>query len=736
MNYTTAAAKELYLLTTLQFQLGSTEVKLYGGVRLDDGELRFCLSDKLDSGLTPSGLSPATESIAAPFGMTGIMLDRFDAVGQIYKDTDGATAVNLALNARTKLQGLGLSLDGSLVFEKASPRLVVVTLTADHPLTLTDFVESVLGGSWHWVDDLTKQIAFQEGRMYYLSSASAFQYPATTGVTYTPGYHIAAKLRLFEKYAFDIVLDVEKNGEKNVVTVTGGVPELDFDFVTFQKPQLQICTKPESSYFRISTDIVLLGTSIASVEADYSVKEQAFGGRVSRSFDVDIPAIGGTSSGHHVDLAVSFVWTSGAKGGFKITDITGLPANVFDLAREFEKYLNDIKSGGCEKILGDWLKDLCKTTLSPGFDGPPKKQDGQMLLPLKLTYTISLGGQGASSTIGFTAQFEIPRSLSGLPAAMWGWAVTSVPDIVGKILGDPNTYKALALACAIKYGAAAGARFICRALETVGKDVAQSIADAAAGFAASDIAATAELAAAIAGITVAVVGGIIEEFLDFLKHLLDDPLGIKKRAKEKEDNARINAQADKIRAALKPVWDKVAAMEAAQAASSLKTAIDRSGNFSAVWTEGAVSGLPAGAAVEYRLSLLGGAAGDKAGSVWPGTEPYIYTRDRTSATISLSKIPNPGQFGLNASITGFISGIIFLTSKAESDLSTAIGTLNGVDLDSARALANQLGGDLRRLKDYNTKGVRTAPVYAVLDMPALMTVGQSRIGRNTRIRSK
>jgi hypothetical protein len=730
MDYQQTTETSLYLLSTLNFDLGDTAVRLYGGVKVARNEFTFVLADKLGPEFALPEHADATRAIIAPFGMTGVTLEEFQAAGSIRKD-EGDTVADLVLHAKARLHGLSLNLDGSLVFEKSLPRLVVVELKADHPLTLRDFVISVLGGQWEWMDQVTRQFAFKEGSLYYLSSTGATWKDPATGLEYLSGYHIRAKLRLFESYDFDIRLDADTKNK--AITVKGSVARLDFDFVTFEKPELQISSRSAGPYFRLSTEsLIVLGSSF-KVGADYHDGE--FRGRVEKSFDVDIPAIG-SSSRRQVNLAVGFAWTSGAGGGFRITEISGLPTNVLDLAAEFEKYLNEIHRGGCEKMVSGWLKDLCKTKFEPALNGKPTREGGKMKVPLKLSYTIDFGERRmASEVIPFDALFEVPTSLSNLPSALWGSVVASVPTIVEGILGNPGAYKALAMECARRYGAAALARFICRAARQFGQDFAKSLASEAGAIAAADVAAAAELAAAIAALSVTVARSIIDEFADWIKNIWDQITG-KKEEKEKQDNARIAAQAAQLRAAMNRVWEKVRALADTQPVTALKVRVD-SDQYVAHWARNDISSqLPEGAALEYEFQPLSGSVGDRTGAAWAGMSPRIEPAGKEGVTFPITSIPNYRQFELNASVRGRIAGIRFLTPEIDRQLSSAINGLRNSDLSAATDLANQLSDDLRLLRGYHSNGVRTGPVYAALDMPALMTVGQSRIGVNTRIRRK
>ncbi|HEX7956107.1 MAG TPA: hypothetical protein VF508_04140, partial [Pyrinomonadaceae bacterium] len=537
-----------YLLSTMEFDVGGTRVKLYGAVEATASEFTFVLSKDMafDTALLPAG--DATKSIDAPFGMKGVRLQDFDLRGRIYKDASGKTDADLTLSAAALFTSPALSnfrLGGALVFEQTTPRLALVAFSADQPLTITQLVRSVVGGTWDWADGVTDQFAFRRGLMYYLQpppdSPSDYKYTyrraqGGPGLVCLPGYRLDASLRIFGRYDFDIQAAVVGDA----VSLSGTTGKLDFDFVTLTNSRLEISTSPAGKYLRVSTTVSVLDTTAsAAITAAYDLTRKSFLGSVTIA-----------------SLTVTFTWTQDSGGGLQIVGLGGLPDGLLNLVEQFTKVLNELRGGGCEKILGDWLNGLSQTTLTPALNGSPVKTGSSMKLPLKLTYAVKMDGrQIASSVIPFDAIFTIPKGLSDLPAAMLKSFADSSLQIAGDILSNPDTYKAVALEVAKKAGAQALARFICRALQQFAEDVAKQLAsEAAKFFANATLSAAAELAGMVAAVALLGLNAVVsffEEIWDEIKKLFgggDD--------KKEEAERRIRDLRSKVAAAMQPVWDK------------------------------------------------------------------------------------------------------------------------------------------------------------------------------------
>ena len=458
-----------FLLSTLQFDVG-TPVRLYGGIEVSTATgLTFVLGKNMpwDPQLLPAG--QATTQISEPFGMTGVLLQELDVVGHLYRGDGGSTQVDLRLVAAATFPSLpGFRLEGALVLEQSSPRLALVRLTTQpasprqppataRPLTLTQFITSVVGSTWEWMDGVTDQFAFWSGDLYYLRPPPAapdtytFTYTATDGSTLvcSPGYHAEAVLRIFGRYDFSIALAVVplKAGGSAVTLRTTLLTPIDFDFITFSNPSLELSTDPTvGKYLRVSTDILLFGSPFLKVAAAYVVASGGQPGRFLGSVQanlgaLNLPVVGGSATAD-VTLGVTFAWTS---GGFSIVRIDGLPSLDNNLIEQFAGYLNSM-GGGCAGIVSDWLNSLAVTTLTPGLNGSPTRSGGQMTVPLTVTYNLKGGGETlATAVIPFEAVFDIPTSLNDLPRALFMSLVNSAAGIVRAMLSNEGTYRAMAL---------------------------------------------------------------------------------------------------------------------------------------------------------------------------------------------------------------------------------------------------------------------------------------------------
>jgi hypothetical protein len=730
----------VYLLSTLQFDVGTTRVQLYGAIQASSAAgLTFVLSNDMpfDPQLLPPG--QVTTRVDEPFGMTGVRLEQFQVVAQITRGSDGGALVSLVVQAAATFPSLqGFTLEGALVLEQTSPRLALVRLTTQQPLTLTQFVQGVLGGSWDWMDGVTDQFAFRSGDLYYLNpppdSPGTYTYTYTgsdgTQLVCTAGYHADAVLRIFGQYDFQISLAVVPLNPGNAVTLTTTLTTpLDFDFVTFSNPSLELSTLPSGKYLRVSSGILLFGTSF-KVAAGYDLTRSSFVGSVSADLgSLSIPVVGGSQS-TDVTLGVEFAW---AQGSFAITRIDGLPSLDVNLVQQFASFINQMQ-GGCEKIVSDWLNSLSSTTWSPGLNGSPTRSGSQMTVPLTLTYTLKGGGSVLySTTLPFSAVFEIPTSLSDLPGAVFLSLVQSAGQIASDILSNPDAYEALAVEVARRAGAQAFARLLCRALAEFGKDVAQAIIDAAGTIAADTLAAAAELAAALAAVAVAGLSAAMSGILDLLKEFWDWLTG-KDEEKKDEAEAKIRAQAAQITSAMDVVQQAIDKARSVLQMASLTVAVDAQGRFSANWAMAQFdpSKLGDGPMVTFVLTLLQGAPGT-AGAPWPGLQPVTLPVSTASYALPLDQVPDAADYRMNASVQAVAGNVTILSSQTIAQLQGAVDQLNGVDNDVAHQLAGDLQTRLNALVSVNTGGITGNVMYATLSGPAVMTVGQSAVGVSTRL---
>jgi len=725
----------VYLLSTLQFDVG-TQVRLYGAIQASStAGLTFVLSKDMpfDPHLLPSG--QVTTRVDEPFGMTGVRLEEFEVVAQITRGGDGEALVDLTVEAVASFPSLqGFTLEGALVLQQTSPRLALVRLTTQQPLTLTQFVRGVLGGSWEWMDGVTDQFAFRSGDLYYLNppagSPDSYTYTYTasdgTEVVCTAGYHADAVLRIFGSYDFQISLAVVPLNPGNAVTLTTtALTPIDFDFVVFSNPSLQISTLPSGKYLRVSTDLAVFGTGGFHVAAAYDLTQSAFTGSVSKDLgSLDIPVVGG-SQPTEVTLGVDFAWTN---SGFAITGISGLPSLDMNLIQQFTSFLNQMQ-GGCEKIVSDWLNSLTQTTWSPGLDGSPTRSGGQMTVPLKLTYALKADGSVLYTTdLPFSAVFEIPTSLSDLPRALFLSLVESAGTIASDILSNPDAYQAMAVEVGRRVGAQAFARLLCRALAEFGEAVAQAIIDAAGAIVADTLAAAAELAAALAAVAVAGLSAAMSGILDLLRRFLDWLTG-KDEEKKEEAEDKLRAQAAQITSAMDVVQNAIDSARGVLQMASLTTGVDAQGRFSASWamTQFDPARLGEGPMVTFVLTLLQGAPGTAGAALQAVTLPV----QTASYALPLGQIPDLGDYRMNASVQAVATGVTVISPAAQSQLQGAIDQLNGVDNDVAHQLAGQLQTRLDQLVAVNAGGITGNLMYATLAGPAVMTVGQSVVGVST-----
>jgi hypothetical protein len=736
----TTTDARFFLLSTLQFDVG-TPVRLYGGIEVSTTSgLTFVLGRKMpwDPQLLPPG--QATTSISEPFGMTGVRLDELDVNAHLYKDPNtGSAAVDLTVVAVATFPNLsGFRLEGALVLQQSQPRLALVRLSTTTPLTLRDFVTAVVGSGWDW--GATDQLAFISGDLYYLKPppnqpSFTFPYPASDGTTLTctPGYHADAKLQLFGKYTFSISLAVVPlTAGGNAVTLsTTLLTPIVFDFITFKNPSLELSTNPTTGkYLRISTDILLFGTTF-TVAAAY--QQGAFIGSVTADLgQLSLPVVGG-STGADVTLRVEFAWQ---QGSFSITRIDGLPSLDNNLAQEFSKYVNGM-SGGCAQIVSRCFDDLSQTTLSPALDGSPTKSGGQMQVNLNVTYNMKVAGQSvATAVIPVPLTFDIPTSLSDLPRALCMSLVDSAASIVAAMLGNEDTYKAMALEVGRRAGAQVMARLICRAVEKGLQAAAEALARAAAGMAAETLAAAAELAAALASVALMGFSATLSGFMELLDKLVGWITGKDKEKKEQAED-QIRAQGARIQQALSGVFAAIDTARGRLALKALDVNVDAAGNFVAAWSMANFdpSELGDGPTVTYTLTLLQDAPGTRGAAPWSSRLAPVTGMpvDTASRSISLASIPDAAGFGMNASIVAIATGVTILKPQTQGDLQNAIDQLNGTGNGVAQDVAAGLQTQLNQLIQYNDAGITSDTMYATLQAPATVVVGQSQVGVTTRL---
>ena len=738
ITYTSKSEVGFYLMSELKFDIKGTPVLLYGGIALTSNEAVFEMGTNVpfDKSLFPNA---PTNTISEPFGMKGVTLDELEAKGVFEKNGD----VTLSLGAVAGLTNLNtLKLTAALVFDGVRPRLIYLGLTSNPPLTLTQFITDVLGGTWSFMDAITDQFAFQSGQMYYLEEPSGapngytFDYTLPqqqSPTTFYPGYHIIGSFQIFGQYNFQVKLDVESSGIQLTTVVTTPINIIP-DVVELTDPNLQISTLTGNKYLKIGTGLKLFGTAItAQLDAQYDMGQSLFQGEVDVSLNnVSIPTMSGSNT-ENLNLSFQFQWSK--SGGFKITNIDGLPSNELGLLDEYYKTLQSFSSSGCQAIVKSMISDLDKTKLSIAMNGSPKKNGGNLEVPLAVTYEVLFAGKSiTSATIDITPSFVIPTSLHDLPKDIWQWFVDNAGTLTDQILSDPKTYKAITIAAANKGLGTLAARLLCRALEKFGQAVAEAIADAVAGAAAETLAGAIELAAAVAAVALAGVATVVGGLIGLLKKIWGWLTGSDQKKKQEAED-KINAIKKKVNNAMLKVTDAITDAEKKIQISQLNVSINAQQEFEAQWdvVNYPASKLGNGANLSYILKLLTGVPGDESGTQIGSTHTFnnLSTVDFTEA---LKSIPNYQSYQLNASISTQLTGIDFLSTQTKNSIQNSITQLRKANNSVATSFADDLQNKLNALQKYNTSGIVSTPVYATLNSPGL-TVGQSLLGLNTQLKS-
>jgi hypothetical protein len=749
MTYQPRTEGSFYLLSILEFNVG-TPVTLYGTIEVTtEKDLSFVLSKDLlfDPKLLPAG--EPTKMIDAPFGMSGVQLKDFEVNARIYKVPNAikkdqpTTKSDLRVNATARFTNSSLSdfeLSGAIVFENASPRLALVSLSADKPLTITQFVQSVIGGTWGWMDGVADQFAILGGDMYFLKPRPS---PADRD-TYTyeykdrkiicsPGYGVDATLRIFQSYDFKITLTVESpvegSGGSSTIHLIGSLDRLAvFDFIILERLSLEISTKQTS--MSIGANVRLLGADIGRLDASYDTASRAFGGVIQDGDLLPAPL-----------TSVAFSWSKDA--GFRITSIGGLPQTFLDILA----FLNALKnrlSGGCQDIVAKWLNGLY-TSIKPALNGSPSKNGSAMNVPLKLTYEVwcKLPGRDErldSGDIDFSVSLQIPDSLAGLPEAIGKTIIdiNNAESIAGKILSNPRTYKAIAIFVGMQYGKQALARMICRALDVPelknNPDTAKDIAKAETEVP-STLEDAAELAAQLTRVAlldvVPLVGnlvGILGEIASILAEIaaiIANPLKLLHLNKEKDEaeerkkdaQRKIQEQCQTALGALNNLLDEVERYRSQIQIEDVELRLEAGNVYVATWRPASRNIAGIQPPVVCMLALL-----DKDKEpVWSsdGNNP-IYA-DQTPYRISMGARREPVLY---ASVTSSIGNLQLLDVNAKQQIRDVAQQLQDADAqDGAK--------DLRKTIDNMPDKITTVRVLSATRMG--MIIGNSFIGKNTFI---
>ncbi|MEU8261575.1 hypothetical protein AB0C02_13260 [Micromonospora sp. NPDC048999] len=730
----------LFLLYTLAFDAGGQPIRLRGFLAVAPGEARFVVgADVPFDEIGGSSPEAVTTQIDNPLGLTGVTLTDLAAEGRIYRRPAGPhageTAVDLAVRATAVLPGLGLRLTGAMVLEDGDVRLVLVQLSADHPITMTEFLSQILGGVVRWAAMVTDQLAFRAGHLYWLEVPTGerenytYDYPPApdaASVTFRPGYRVEGTLRLFGRYDFVVSL-VASNGETTMTTTTPNAIDV-FDFVTLDQLELEFANASRGSYLRVRTTVSILRTPIqGKILAEYDTGRNVFAGRVT----AELPGVRLPLHDHPVDvrLGVAFTWGRGGGGdsGFRITEISGLPDGALDMLDRF-RYLLNPPFGSCGKIVEEWLGETLRARITPALDGNPTRQGpSTMRVPLKLAYALEVDGHSiVENSISFAAVFDIPGSLDELPRSIWLSLFDSVADIAQSVIAQPATYEALAFEAGRRGGASAFARFICRALEEALEEVAKALAQVAKTVVAETIAAAAELAGALVAVAllgVAAVVSFFEQIWDEIKSWFGGGDSKKEEARE-----RVRAIRAQVEEAVNDVTRQIDEVCRRITASALRTTLDDAGQAATtvIWNVPDADRQDTGC-LSCHLQYLSGEAGDPSGTL------LLDVPDPTFPEVRPVDFGADVDYRMNARIQTAVTGITFIRPQVLARIDEAVDQLRGVGDREAGDFADYLASLRVRYDGYNRDGIRGDWVYATTDVPTWLTIGRSRVGFNTRL---
>ncbi|MGB0175717.1 MAG: hypothetical protein ACPF9D_01035, partial [Owenweeksia sp.] len=699
---------------------------------------------ELTASLELSTGSP-TQTVEAPFGMTGINFAELslniDHTFAQTKPKQVAASTDLIINGKINLEALenNLILDGTIIFEKSEPRLALVTLTANPVLTIYDFVVQVIQKPWHWVDSITKAIGLVSGSMYYLKcpsslttqqcSAYTFQYPpddegpgtqgspASKSVTYKQGYHLDAVLQFFEKYNFQIDLDVENDGIELSGTYIGTTAQktdtLSVYFIQITAPTLTIKTTNGQKAFEVSAQrFTLFGTDIGNIAMQYS------NGIFSGSYQH-------TST---PEITVDWQWT---KGDFSITNIDGLGTQDIQDAKAIENIvsqLNKLGGNGCSDLVNSMFNNQVKTnfflSLTTGKK-PSESSPGIMQVPLTVTVGLTIAGQSITTVpVNFEIDISIPSSLDDLPAAIWD-TVTNPQNlelIFRDVIANKATYEAIALVCAKKVGASIAARILCK---TQDEELAEALEEAIeAGEVVGELGAVLELDGVVAAVVAAAAAVAVVSFLAEVWDKIKSWFG-GGDSKKQEAEDKVNAMINKVEPILTRLDNQLTNVASKIQISELQVSLDANGNFIAEWDFPNTT-LGPNNTLQYQLRLLTGAVGSGSTTNAPGiaVQPFqIMTGTTYTKSWAALKQESP-QYQMNAAIQSSITGYTFMTDTTEqqlkqvvSNLSSIAGKVDSSTRDNINNFNTKVNDFIKRMTDYNKHGLTSDIVDAQFKYP-------------------
>ncbi len=698
----------------------------------------------------------ATESVEAPFGMTGINFGELKlSIDHTFAQTKPKSvpaSTDLIINGQINLEALenNLILDGTIIFEKSEARLALVSLTANPALTIYDFVVQIIKKPWQWVDDITKAIGLVSGSMYYLkcpsgSTAQAcsnytFQYPPASAthanspsVTYKEGYHLNAVLQFFEEYNFQIDLDVESDGIQLSGTYVGtkdhSSDTLSIYFIQLTSPTLTIKTTNGQKTFEVSVqNLTLFGTDIGSFTMDYA------NGIFNGSYQYQ-----GTPA-----ITIDWQWT---KGDFSITNIDGLGSQDINDAKAIENIvtqLNNLGGNGCQNLVTSMFKNEVKTTFSLALTSgqkPSQSAPGEMHVPLTITVGLTIAGQSITTVpVNFGIDFTIPTSLGDLPTAIWDTVTNpqNMEAIFKQVIANPATYEAITLVAAKKVSASIAARILCK---TKNEDLAEALEDALeAGEIAGDLGAVLELNGVVIGIVAAAaaaaVAGFLAEVWDKIKSWFGGG-----DSKKKEAEAKVNQLINQVKPLLSRVQKQLNDVAAQIQIQELTVSIDSNGNFIAAWQFPKTS-LGDNSTLLYQFSFLEGTVGSgnktEAANL-PATGFQLMPVSQQYSQPWDTLLQKNANYKMNASVQSSITGYTFLTQQTKTNLQTAVSNLQSIEskVDSGtksniQNFINTVNTFISTMDGYNQNGLTSNIVYAQFENPGF-DVGSAVLGVNTTI---
>lgn len=734
----------LYLPATIETTVGSLDVRLFGLARVGSDGAYFEIGSVPSA---PSSLLPAnlTTSIPRPLALPGVTFTNLMLTGSITKAGD-QTHTQLAIAASTHFDALLLTLSAAIVIDDGVGRLALITLEAGQPLTLTHILQSLIGGGADWLSAVTDEFAFISGSLSMLSPPEkapadyAYLYTDSSGrqSRFYPGFRAEGIFQLFGASDFRVMLGVGEAVDRQAfdlpttytpaktdVTVTTASPaSLKFDFIELRAAKLRIARLGGHSIMQVSSTVVLFSTELPiALLVGYDAAVAGLSGSISA------PLSGGR------ELTLGLRWTK--TNGVQLVSIDGLGDQVMPLLKEFEHILNELQGAGCEKIVGDWLNGAARSTIKPSLTGSLQNSGSEVLVPLQLTYTLIFDeAKLIALDIPLPLTLTKPRSLDDLPSAIWSSITDSGSSIAEAVLADGEAYAALAIAVGKKVGAAAFARFICRALLRALEELAKTIARAAEVLVTDAIGAVAELAGmlvAVALLGVNVVLKLFEEIWDEIKSWFG--AGDSKKHEAEQKILGIRAQVEQT---LADVDSKIASAREHMAIASLDLSLGGPDealvvNAQVAWRGGFAPSTDSNNRLKVLVEFLTGHPGDRDGTLLDqrdlaGTVPPAAPRLSALAASS-----GPGGYGMNARVTPSISGFVFMNSATAVRIQSAIDSLRGLDNHVADDFANYLALRKKEYQDHNRNGISGTPVYASSDTPYTTQIDVSRLGANSRL---